>query len=109
MNYTLKICKMQLKKKTLTIIISFFLVFIITIPSLVFILFYYKTDSPNHPSNMGVEEWLEDFDSFYNFIEKNYPYIWLKERTHNYNWLDLKPMMQCKPSKIDTPKLNTLL
>jgi len=87
---------MQLKKKTLTIIISFSLIFIITIPSLVFILFYYKTDNPNHPSNMGVEEWLEDFDSFYNFIEKNYPYIWLKERTHNYNWLDLKPIYESR-------------
>ncbi len=87
---------MQLKKKTLTIIISFSLIIIITIPSLVFILFYYTTDNQNHPSNMGVEEWLEDFDSFYNFIEKNYPYIWLKERTHNYNWLDLKPIYESR-------------
>lgn len=34
--------------------------------------------------------WLEDFEAFYDFIEENYPYLWVKNRTHGYNWLDLK-------------------
>jgi hypothetical protein len=36
------------------------------------------------------ETWLEDFQAFYDFIEGNYPYLWVKNRTHGYNWLDLK-------------------
>ena len=82
---------MKISKKNLIIILSVSLISIIAIPSTVFVLFELnKTSNSNHPSNMGVEEWLEDFDSLYNFIERNYPYIWLKERTHGYNWLDLK-------------------
>ena len=82
---------MRLKKKILILIVSVSLITIILIPSSIFIAIELnKSSNSNHPSNMGVKEWLEDFDSFYNFIEKNYPYIWLKERTHGYNWLDLK-------------------
>ena len=82
---------MKIGKRNLIIILSLSLIIIIVFPSTIFILFKFnKTNNSNHPSNMGVDEWLEDFNSFYNFVERNYPYIWLKERTHGYNWLDLK-------------------
>ncbi|MCG3222692.1 MAG: hypothetical protein H7641_15030 [Candidatus Heimdallarchaeota archaeon] len=42
------------------------------------------------PSTLGVKEWLDDFNHLYDFIEKNYAYLPLKERTHGYNWLELK-------------------
>ena len=72
---------MHISKKSLSIIISVSLITIITVPSIIFILFELnKETTSNHPSNMGVEEWFEDFDALYNFIEDNYPYILLKER-----------------------------
>ena len=46
------------------------------------------------PEGMGVEEWLEDFGSLHDFIEANYPYLELKERTHGYNWLDLRELFE---------------
>ena len=86
---------MKISKKNLIIILSAFLIGIIAIPSTIFVLFEFtETNNSNNPSNMGVDEWLEDFDSFYDFIERNYPYIWLKNRTHGYNWLDLKSYYQ---------------
>jgi hypothetical protein len=42
------------------------------------------------PSTLGKDEWLEDFNHLYNFIERNYVYLSLKERIHGYNWLELK-------------------
>ncbi|MHA1906167.1 MAG: S41 family peptidase [Candidatus Thorarchaeota archaeon] len=42
------------------------------------------------PSTIGVNEWLEDFYALYSCIRYNYPYLSLKERTHGYNWLDLR-------------------
>lgn len=42
------------------------------------------------PADLGVDEWLEDFRSLCEFVEGNYPYLELKERTHGYNWLDLR-------------------
>lgn len=87
---------MQLSKKALTTIISVFLIGIVAIPSTIFVLFELnKTSKTNNPSSiMGVDEWLEDFNSFYEFIEDNYPYLWLKNRTHGYNWLDLKSVYE---------------
>jgi hypothetical protein len=35
-------------------------------------------------------EWKEDFEALYYLVMCNYPYIWLKEKTHKYNWLNLK-------------------
>ncbi len=46
--------------------------------------------SPVDPEDLGVKEWLEDFEFLYDFIEANYPYIELKDRTHGYNWLNLR-------------------
>ncbi|MFW9922017.1 MAG: S41 family peptidase [Candidatus Thorarchaeota archaeon] len=43
-----------------------------------------------NPYDMGKEEFLEDFEYFYQFIEDNYPYINVKERMLGYNWLDFK-------------------
>lgn len=85
---------MKFNKRILIIIISVSLCATITIPSIVIIIQNEENDNLSHPSNMGVEEWLEDFNSFYNFIERNYPYIWLKERTHGYNWLDFKSVYE---------------
>ena len=86
---------MKISKRNLLIILSTFLIGIIAIPSTIFVLFELsKTNNLKHPSNMGVDEWLEDFDSLYDFIERNYPYIWLKNRTHGYNWLNLKSYYQ---------------
>ena len=84
---------MRVGKRNLIIILSVSLIGIIAIPSTIFIIFEF-TNNSNHPSNVGVDEWLEDFDSLYDFIERNYPYIWLKNRTHGYNWLDLKSYYQ---------------
>lgn len=86
---------MHLSKKSLSIVISASLITIITIPSLVFVVFELNKESTvNHPSDLGVEEWLDDFNALYSFIEDNYPYILLKERTHGYNWLDLKTIYE---------------
>ena len=46
--------------------------------------------NPISPADMGVEEWLEDFQALYDFVEGNYPFLDVKNRTHGYNWLDLK-------------------
>jgi hypothetical protein len=46
--------------------------------------------NPIEPDDLGVDEWLEDFRGLYGFVEGNYPYLELKERTHGYNWLDLR-------------------
>ena len=51
--------------------------------------FEIKINSIN-PEDLGVEEWLEDFQALYDFVEGNYPFLDVKNRTHGYNWLDLK-------------------
>lgn len=43
---------------------------------------------------MTVNDWLEDFNSFYDMIKTNYPYLRVKERQHGYNWLNLKKHYQ---------------
>ena len=83
---------MRLNKKVLITILSVTLITSITIPTTIFILLDF--DQTDHPSSMGVEEWLEDFDSLYKFVENNYPYLWLKNRTHGYYWLDLKSIFE---------------
>jgi hypothetical protein len=55
--------------------------------------FYNKfeiTIYPINPEDLGVDEWLEDFEYLYNYIEDNYPYLTVKNRSHGFNWLDLK-------------------
>ena len=42
------------------------------------------------PAEIGVNEWLEDFSALYKYVRYNYPYLTLKNRTHGYNWLDLR-------------------
>ncbi|MFX0091083.1 MAG: S41 family peptidase [Candidatus Hodarchaeota archaeon] len=46
--------------------------------------------SPINPVDMGLNEWLEDFNYFYNVIKDSYPYFAVKERMYGYKWLDLK-------------------
>jgi hypothetical protein len=42
------------------------------------------------PADLGIEEWVEDWQALYNFIEGNYPFLDVKNRTHGFNWLDLR-------------------
>ena len=46
--------------------------------------------NPVEIDDMGVNEWLKDFGGLCDFVEGNYPYLKLKERTHGYNWLDMR-------------------
>ena len=56
-----------------------------------------KQPEPNDlPNN---ERWLEDFQAFYEHIEGNYPYLWVKNRTHGYKWLDLKARYESRISE----------
>ena len=50
--------------------------------------------NPIHPEDMTVIEWLEDFQYLYDFVEGNYPFLAVKNRTHGYNWLDLTEMFK---------------
>jgi len=43
-----------------------------------------------HPGEMTGEDWVDDFNSFYDTMKYNFPYFWVKERMLGYNWLDLK-------------------
>ena len=85
---------MKLKKKniiilsiSLAVIVSLSIVLPIVITKLMpFELYITDID----PAEMGPVEWQEDFDYLYDFVKDNYPYLWVKERTHGLNWLDLK-------------------
>jgi hypothetical protein len=43
---------------------------------------------PTKPNEMTRQQRLEDYEYFYSFIETNYPYIALKQRTLGTNWLE---------------------
>ena len=64
---------------------------LVLISSTAVVLLYF-TQNPDNSDTLSpqVVEWLEDFAALYDFIEGNYPYIWVKNRTHGYNWLDLR-------------------
>jgi hypothetical protein len=89
----------QLNKKTGALLLSIFVISATSISTLIFLL-------PNSDDNIdtnheNVEDWLEDFDALCNFVQGNYPYLKLKNRTHGYNWLDLKPMFVNRIKKAD--------
>jgi C-terminal processing protease CtpA/Prc len=42
------------------------------------------------PDDMTLDDWFEDFLSFYDLMKKNYPYFSVNERTLGYKWLDFK-------------------
>jgi len=42
------------------------------------------------PQDMGVEEYIEDFEYMYSLMEANFPFFDAKERRLGFNWLDLK-------------------
>jgi hypothetical protein len=46
--------------------------------------------NPIDPADLGVAEWMEDFQALYDFIEGNYPFLDVKNRTHGFDWLDMK-------------------
>ena len=81
---------MELTKRTLAVLISASI--IIATTALVLVAVYDAGSIIPDVADMGVTEWLEDFEAFHDFVEGNYPYLWLKNRTHGYNWLDLKQM-----------------
>ncbi len=47
-----------------------------------------KKNFPNSLNNMTKAMWLEDFDSLYQTMRKNYPLFEVKERQFGYNWLE---------------------
>lgn len=49
-----------------------------------------------HPSALTVNEWLEDLYYFMHIVKENYPFLWVRDRTHDYNWLDLIPIYRQK-------------
>jgi C-terminal processing protease CtpA/Prc len=54
------------------------------------------------PDTLTKNEWKEDFEAFYYLVKLNYPYIWVKERTHGFNWLDLKDDYMERLDNIET-------
>ena len=48
------------------------------------------TFTDKHPKDLAKEDWLEDFNNFYDIVKDNFPYFHVKERMLGYNWLDLK-------------------
>ena len=83
------------KRKTLLLLSS---LAIIIVSSLSYVLIstprFEISINPVDPRDMGVEERLEDFEYLYNLVQENYPYLPLKERTHGYNWLDLRVVFE---------------
>ncbi len=47
-----------------------------------------------HPKDMTKEAWLEDLKSFFDMMDKNNPYQFLKERERGYHWPDLLEQYQ---------------
>ena len=48
------------------------------------------TFNDKDPKDMTKEDWLDDFNSLFNLVKENFPYLYVKERMLGYNWLDLK-------------------
>jgi hypothetical protein len=55
-----------------------------------------------NPEKLTKNEWKEDFEALYYIVKYNYPYLWVKERTHGYNWLDLKDYYMERLDEIET-------
>ncbi len=43
-----------------------------------------------HPSEMGKEEFVADFEYLFDFLRENYPYFDVKERMLGYDWLSFE-------------------
>jgi len=54
------------------------------------------------PEKLTKNEWKEDFEALYYIVKYNYPYLWVKERTHGYNWLDLKDYYMERLDEVET-------
>ena len=82
------------KKKHLVVISAVSIVAVVTLAA------YFTVLSPTNdfeleindidPMDLSVDEYMEDFQALYDFVEENYPFVDVKNRTHGYNWLDLK-------------------
>ncbi len=83
---------LSLKKKHLVVLSAVIVSAVVTIAGflIVFPPKYEIAINPVDPADMGVEDWLEDFQFLYSYVENNYPYLDVKNRTHGFNWLDLK-------------------
>jgi hypothetical protein len=83
------------KTKTLIALSSFAIVIVLSLSYLLIPPPRFEIPiNPVDPRDMGVDERLEDFEYLYNFVQENYPYLPLKERTHGYNWLDLREVFE---------------
>ena len=49
---------------------------------------------PVDPKDMGVEDWLEDFEYLCKIVQEDYPYLQLKERMHRYDWMELRTVFE---------------
>jgi hypothetical protein len=58
--------------------------------------------NPVQPTDLGVDEWLEDFEALYAFVEGNYPFLDVKNRTHGYDWRDLRVMFEDRIRSAET-------
>lgn len=97
----------MIKKKLITLISAVAIIAIVSI-SVVVVVFlesdaeYKVTINPIDPQDMGPEEWLEDFEYLYNYIEGSYPYLSVKNRTHGYDWFDLKELFEERIGSVTT-------
>ena len=80
--------------KGLAILVACFVVVAST-----FVAFSILNEEPETNTLPNNERWLEDFQAFYEYVEGNYPYLWVKNRTHGYNWLDLKARYEARISE----------
>ncbi|MBD3193220.1 MAG: hypothetical protein GF308_21480 [Candidatus Heimdallarchaeota archaeon] len=102
-------------QKRMKIIIVIFVI-IIVVPTILFNALYFgffrnnsEVEEPFSiyitdvdPKDMGPEEWLEDFNILYEMVRDNYPYLWVKNRTHGYDWLPLKDYYLDRISAVTT-------
>ncbi|NHJ48224.1 MAG: hypothetical protein FK733_10600, partial [Asgard group archaeon] len=87
------------KKKWLAILVPIISLIVIFVPLGTIYVHYFEGHhdvhleqylSDIHPSEMGVEEFIEDFEFFYNLMKDNYHFFDVKERILGYDWLDFK-------------------
>lgn len=97
----------KMKRKTIVLISTLSVVIISFSAILSVFIVQPKYDFPLaltsiEPQDMGTKERIEDFKFFYNVIKENYPYLVLKQRTHGFNWLDLKEYFIDKIKQADS-------
>ncbi|UJG43142.1 MAG: hypothetical protein K9W46_12300 [Candidatus Heimdallarchaeum endolithica] len=96
-----------MRKKTITVISILSVTIIVFSTILSVFIIQPRYDFPLaltsvEPQDMGIKERIEDFKFFYNVIKENYPYLTLKQRTHGFNWLNLKEYFIDKIEQTDS-------